>query len=211
MACSKPVDTRSSAGPGKYFRPDSARGITSIFASNAAKDAAEYQDRIERLEDPAVASGNEESLTELDVIRRDLAALNAKVKRDGHQIEDPDEARRIVAEAKAVRGRLSHLEHLQSGRDATQAPLRFAGLIEATEVVVRDFGSTVEQQQLNVLKRQLERAVERADTREHSELSRRSATSVGAFLANKIGSGVRSSRAKPNPECHSRIPRRPPD
>ncbi len=64
-----------------------------------------------------------------------------------------------------MRGRLSHLEHLQSGRDATQAPLRFAGLIEATEVVVRDFGSTVEQQQLNVLKRQLERAVERADTR----------------------------------------------
>jgi hypothetical protein len=152
------------------------------LAADAASDAADYQNRIERLEDSAVASGNEESLPELEVIRRDLAALNAKVG-SGDRVEDPDEARRIVTEGKAVRGRLSRLEQLQSGLDASRAPLRFAGLIEATEAVVRDFGSQVEQQQLSILKRQLEKAVERADAR----ATQRIVDEIGAFRWRVLG------------------------
>ncbi len=134
-------------------------------AGNATSETEDYRERLERLENTAVAGGDEASLTELDVLRRDLEALSAKVGNAGHHVDDPDEARRVVADAKAVRGRLSRLELRLSSSDATSAPLQFAELIEATEAVVRDFGSPVERQQLAVLKRQLERAVDRSDTR----------------------------------------------
>jgi molecular chaperone DnaK len=153
------------------------------LAAHAARDATEYQDRLDRLEEAAMASGTEASVSELDAVRRDLEALKAKIGGQAREVEDPDEARRIVADAKSVRGRLSRLELRPSDRDTGQTPVRFAELIEATEAVVRDFGSPVEQQQLNVLKRQLERAVERSDTRATTRI----AEEIGGFRWRVLG------------------------
>ncbi|HUO12236.1 MAG TPA: hypothetical protein VMU37_05710, partial [Caulobacteraceae bacterium] len=118
-----------------------------------------------------------------DTIRRDIETLKAKISGDGGEVVDPDEARRIVADAKSVRGRLSRLELEPSDREAGQTPARFAELIEATEAVVRDFGSQVEQQQLSVLKRQLERAVERSDTKAATRI----AEEIGGFRWRVLG------------------------
>ena len=124
-----------------------------------------------------MASGDEAALTELELLRRDLDALDAKVNANGNQADDPDDARRVVAEAKAVRGRLSHMELRLSEQESTPAPVQFASLIEATETVVKDFGAPIDQQQLAVLKRQLERSVERGDTKG----AQRIVDEIGAF------------------------------
>lgn len=69
------------------------------------------------------------------------------------------------------------MEQRLSGQDLASAPLQFASLIEATETVVKDFGAPIDQQQLTVLKRQLERAVERGDTKG----AQRIVDEIGAF------------------------------
>jgi molecular chaperone DnaK len=153
------------------------------LAANAARDAAGYRDRLERLEDAALTGGSLASRSELDVIRRDLEALNAKISGQGREVSDPDEARRIVADARSVRGRLSRLELRASDVGAGQTLVRFARLVEATEAVVRDFGSPLDQQQLGILKRQLERAVERSDTRG----AKRMVEEIGGFRWHVLG------------------------
>ncbi|MGI8841021.1 MAG: Hsp70 family protein [Caulobacteraceae bacterium] len=135
------------------------------LASTAGRDTEDYRARLENLEDAAAADGDEASLTEIESIRRDLETLAASAPDAGGDVEDPDDARRVVGAAKAVRGRINRLERKFSGPDAEPAPLQFTELVEATESVVKDFGAPIDHQQLTVMKRQLERAVGRGDTK----------------------------------------------
>lgn len=135
------------------------------LAEGAGRETDEYRGRLEALGEVAVASADEASVIELEALQRDLDALDAKLKAQGDHVEDPDDSRRVVAEAKAVRGRLSRLEMRLSGQYIAPTPIQFASLIETTDSVVTDFGAPIDQQQLAVLKRQLERSVERGDTK----------------------------------------------
>ncbi len=75
-----------------------------MLAADVGREAGDYRDRLETLEDSAVANGDEASVTALEMLRRDLDALDDKLKAKGDRADDPDDARRVVAEAKAVRG-----------------------------------------------------------------------------------------------------------
>ncbi len=131
------------------------------LASAVGHAAEAYRGRLETLEDVAAASGDEAALTELEALRRDVDALAARAPQEGERPEDPDDARRLVGAAKAVRGRIGRLEHQLSGPEAGPAPLQFTELVETVENVVKDFGAPIDRQQLTILKRELERAVGR--------------------------------------------------
>jgi len=78
---------------------------------------------------------------------------------------DPDEARRIVEESKTVRGQLSRLERRSADRGGFFKSTQFAARVEIAEKVVGSHGTSLEKQQLAMLRRELERAAAKGDDR----------------------------------------------
>ena len=114
--------------------------------------------------------------TELRQIRQQLDEIDTTAAESGERV-DPDNARRIVETSKTVRGKLSRLE-ARSGSDSDSVThLRFVEMVEKTEEVVSQFGSSLQKQQLAMLKRELERA----GSREDSKAVKRAADEIDAL------------------------------
>lgn len=101
------------------------------------------------------------------IFRRDLDDLDARAPSPSNKPgrNDPDDARRIVEDSKTVRGRLGRLERLAAA-DRTQVEAKqFVELVEMAEQVVGQFGTSLEKQQLAMLRRELERSASKGDSK----------------------------------------------
>jgi molecular chaperone DnaK len=135
------------------------------FSNLSRTVASETQTYRERLEELERTSSDESTHTELEEIRRDLDDLDARAPSSSTTPgkADPDDARRIVEDSKTVRGRLGRLERRAAADRRPVETIQFAELVEMAEQVVGQFGSSIEKQQLAMLRRELERSASKGD------------------------------------------------
>jgi molecular chaperone DnaK len=148
------------------YAPQHEEQDFSDLSQRVASETQNYRQRLENLE-RSVSGSSEVEFTqaELDVLRRDLDQLEAKAPtpNDAANRTNPDDARRVVDESKSVRGRLSRLERRFAGTATSLANTQSIELVETAEEFVEQFGTTLEQQQLAMLRRELERAGAKGD------------------------------------------------
>lgn len=133
------------------------------FANLSQKVGAEtqgYRQRLETIERSMSDTADESTRIELKDLRREIDELDARAPspRRARDKVDPDDARRVVEDAKTVRGRLGRLERSAADRGRRPDNSQFIGLIKIAGEVIDQFGTSLEKQQLALLRRELERA-----------------------------------------------------
>ena len=145
---------------GKMFVSQQEEQDFASLSAGVADDAKSYRDRLDQLERAAT---DEDTRVELRKLRGEINEIDrATGSSDGRL--DPDSAKRAVETSKSIRGKLSRLE-LQTGAGESPSESLYVEEVENTEEVVSQFGSTLEKQQLALLKRELERAMSRGDNK----------------------------------------------
>ena len=142
----------------------------SDLATSVSKNIPSYRHQIDQLEEAAAESADETLAEELQSLRRDLQELQeletaAHGDRHAGDRVDPDNARRIVQDAKTLHGRISRVENRLSEPGRARNITQFVDLVEAVEEVSEKFGTNLEKQQCALLKRELERAAAKGDAR----------------------------------------------
>lgn len=140
--------------------------------------AAELPDQLEKAETDLDEIQREvpiddvdETRAEVEELRNELARLRGEAHKAGDQTTDPDQARRLVEQARRVRGKISDLKARHS--PAGSGPVRASEAEQAlagTRGVVDRFGDSEEREQLELLTTSLRRAVRRGDEREIEHL-----------------------------------------
>src|ERR1700688_2607002 len=124
-----------------------------------------YRQRLAELEQNSSDVDAGSSQSEIEELRLNIDELESKAPINDLSSEraDPDEARRVVEESKAVRGKLSRLERRAADRGSLQKSTQFVAKVEIAEEAVGKYGTSLEKQQLSMLRRELERAAAKGD------------------------------------------------
>ena len=146
------------------FLPEREEQDFSDLSKSVASETQSYRERLEALDR---TSTDEATQTELDEIRRDLTELDSTtpVPSGTQEKQDPDDARRVVETSKSLRGRLGRIERRTATDRAPVEQTQFIELVEHAEEVVGQFGASLEKKQLAMLKRELERAASKGDSK----------------------------------------------
>jgi molecular chaperone DnaK len=149
---------------GKLYVPQREEQDFSNLSKSVASETESYRERLEALDR---TSTDEATQTELDGIRRDLTELDSTTPVPGgtQEKQDPDDARRVVETSKSLRGRLGRIERRAATDRGPVEQTQFIELVERAEEVVGQFGTSLEKQQLAMLKRELERAASKGDNK----------------------------------------------
>jgi len=133
------------------------------LSSDAVAETATLRQRLGEIEETVSTVPDDSVQREVEDLRRTIDELTSKApeKHQTSSSQDPDEARRVVEQSKTIKGRLSRLESRASETSTLIKSSRFASEIEIAEEVVAKFGANLEQQQLKLLRRELEKAVEK--------------------------------------------------
>jgi molecular chaperone DnaK len=150
---------------GKIYVPQREEQDFSNLANEVGLETQQYRQRLEELERALSDETDTSTQTELEELRRDIDELDAKAPAfsGAPGKADPDDARRVVDDAKTVRGRLGSLERRLAGHRSPLDKTQFVESIEIAAEVVSKFGSSLEKQQLPMLRRELERAASKGD------------------------------------------------
>jgi len=149
---------------GKLYVAQREEQDFSNLSKSVASETESYRERLEALDR---TSTDEATQTELDGIRRDLTELDSTTPVPGgtQEKQDPDDARRVVETSKSLRGRLGRIERRTATDRGPAEQTQFIELVERAEEVVGQFGTSLEKQQLAMLKRELERAASKGDNK----------------------------------------------
>jgi molecular chaperone DnaK len=147
---------------GDLYLPQREEQDFSNLSQTVASETQTYRERLEELER---TSSDESTQTELEDLRRDLDDLDARAPSPSNTQgkADPDDSRRIVEDSKTVRGRLGRLERRAAADRSPVQTTQFVELVEMAEQVVGQFGTSLEKQQLAMLRRELERSASKGD------------------------------------------------
>jgi molecular chaperone DnaK (HSP70) len=150
---------------GRLYVPQREEQDFSNLSNRVALETQTYRQRLEELERSAPDLEDEATQTELEELRRDLAELDTKAPSPSEppRKTDPDDARRTVELSKTVRGRLGRLERQTARRRSPLNNTQFVESVEIAAEVVEQFGTSLEKQQLAMLRRELERAISKSD------------------------------------------------
>lgn len=150
---------------GRLYVPQREEKDFFILSHSVISETDSYHRRLNELEinSPAVDDGATQ--LEIDKLRRNVDELKSMASSRGHSNEsnDPDEARRVVEESKSVRGRLSRLERRAVDRGGSLKMAQLLAQVEIGEEAVGRFGTSLEKQQLAMLRRELDRLGGRGD------------------------------------------------
>ncbi len=142
----------------------------SELAKRVSSNVSNYRQQIDLLEDAAAESADTSLAEELQSLRRelhDLQELESAAhgdENDGGRV-DPDNARRIVQDAKTLHGKISRVESRLNAPGRARNITQFVDLVEAVEEVSDSFGNNLEKQQFALIKHELERAAAKGDGR----------------------------------------------
>jgi molecular chaperone DnaK len=150
---------------GRLYVPQREEQDFSKLSNAVASETNSYRRRLEEIEKNPPTADDESTQNELEDLRRNIDELESKTPMLDQSPErtDPDEARRIVEESKTVRGQLSRLERRSADRGGSFKSTQFAAQVEIAEEVVGKYGTSLEKQQLAMLRRELERAAAKSD------------------------------------------------
>ena len=150
---------------GRLYVPQREEQDFSNLSQTVASETQTYRERLEELER---TSSDESTQTELEDLRRDLDDLDARAPSAQHHSKGklipttPGALSRILRPSAADSDALSAvLPQIASPVETTQ----FVELVEVAEQVVGQFGTSLEKQQLAMLRRELERAASKGDAK----------------------------------------------
>jgi molecular chaperone DnaK len=152
----------------RLYMPQRDEQHYSDLAENVESDIVGYRNRLERLERRIGDAPAAPQRQELAAVRRDLDELE-KAGQATDSPASPDDSKRVVEDSRSVRGRLDTLER-SSGRKPDSAS-SFAQAVELANEVISQFGGSLEKQQLQMLRRQLEQAAAKGDDRNVTRLT----------------------------------------
>jgi len=152
---------------GRLYVPQREEQDFSNLANRVASETQQYRERLEELERALFDETDTSTHAELEQLRRDLDELDTKAPASigATGKADPDDARRVVEESKTLRGRLGRLERRAVGHPSPFDDTQFEELVEAAAEVVGQFGTSLDKQQLSMLRRELERVTSKGDTK----------------------------------------------
>ena len=155
---------------GNVYVPQREEQDYSDLAGRVSDKIPSYRRQIDQLEEAAADTADANLAEELQSLRRDLQELQelqTATLSDRHAGDrvDPDNARRVVQNAKILHGKISRVESRLSEPGRARNITQFVELVEAVEEVSEKFGSNLEKQQFALLKRELERAAAKGDVR----------------------------------------------
>lgn len=151
----------------QIYMPEREGQIYESLASSVPSEVEAYVERLDSIDIRALGEGDD-TQEEIHNLRREIEDLDIEANSAGESGKsgDPDQAKRIVEGSKGIRGKLSRLEKKlgvdSEGETRTEEAEVIA--LEAQEVV-RDYGSSRHQDLFSMLKRNLDRAIERGDSR----------------------------------------------
>lgn len=152
---------------GQLYLPQREVQDFSTLSHAVASETESYRHRLDALEQSSSAVDDKSTQTEIEDLRRNIDELESKAPIQGNATApekiDPDEARRIVEEGKTVRGQLSRLERRTADRGGLIKSTQFVAQVEIAEEIIGKFGTSLEKQQLAMLRRELERAATKSD------------------------------------------------
>ena len=150
---------------GRLYAPQREEQHFSDLSHGVSSEARSYRRRLDELERNLPDVDDEFTQSELEDLRRNIDDFQSKAPIQGHSPEktDPDESRRIVEESKTVRGRLSRLERRAADRGDLLKSTHLVAQVEIAEETVGKFGTSLEKQQLAMLRRELERSAAKSD------------------------------------------------
>ena len=145
----------------QVYLPQREEQDFAVLAQNVTTETRKYRKRLEDIELKLSNVENESTKEELLNLHRDLDEVDVKAASalSAEEQIDPDDARRVVEESKTIQGRLSKLEHKVGDEHHAIDSAHFVELVEQVTEVVEQFGTSLEKQQLSMLRRELERAV----------------------------------------------------
>ena len=155
---------------GNVYVPQREEQDYSDLAGAVSDEIPSYQRQIDQLEASAADTADADLAKELQLLRRslqELQELHAATLSDqnaGDRI-DPDNARRVVQDAKSLHGKISRVEKRLNEPGHVTNISHFVELVESVEEITEKFGSNLEKQQFSLLKRELERASGKGDVR----------------------------------------------
>lgn len=151
----------------KLYVPQREERDYSNLSIAVGSDAHGYRQRLDELERKLSDSNDPTTAEEIDDLRRAVDNLEATAPKSNQSSEkiDPDEARRLVEKSKSVRGQISRIEERAANSGNVTANSNFMRAVEIAEEVVGAFGTSLEKQQLTMLRRELDRAVTKGDNR----------------------------------------------
>jgi molecular chaperone DnaK len=150
----------------RLYIPQREEQDFSNLSHQVAKDASAYRRRLDEIELTSSRHDDDGSArAEIDSLRQDLDAIDAKATHTSGTAgkANPDDARRIVGDARTVRGRLDRLERRAAGQAGAPDSTQLVALIEHADKIVEQYGAPLEKQQLAMLRRELERGVSKSD------------------------------------------------
>jgi molecular chaperone DnaK len=151
----------------KLYVPQREERDYSNLSVAVGSDAHLYRQRLDQLEHKFDGSTDTQIAQEIDELRRivdDLEETAPKSNKSPERI-DPDEARRLVEKSKSVRGQISRIEQRAASSRNTITSGSFVREIELAEEVIEGFGTSLDKQQLTMLRQGLDRAVTKGDNR----------------------------------------------
>jgi molecular chaperone DnaK len=133
------------------------------LAAGIGKEIRDLSDELQELSDSGPSDPTFQE--QLDEIQSSLFDLEYKISffpgRD--YSSDPDEAKRIVSGSRSIRGRILGLRYRMLQQSRPRILGQFLEMVESAIKVIEDYGNSSEKQALTALRRQLERAVSRAE------------------------------------------------
>jgi len=151
----------------KLYVPQREERDYSDLSIAVGSDAVGYRQRLDELERKLSDSNDPTTAEEIDDLRSAIGSLEATAPKSNQSSEkiDPDEARRLVEKSKSVRGQISRIEERAASSGNVAANSNFVTAVELAEGVVGGFGTSLEKQQLTMLRRELDRAITKGDNR----------------------------------------------
>ena len=145
------------------YMPQREEQDFSDLSHTALGDVAKYRQRLAELE--RTLPLEDATKSEAEELRREIEDLTAGIPSNGARTErvDADDARRIVEGSKSIRGRLVRLERHAARSSDPMQNTQFDAVVEKAEEVVGRFGTSLDKQQLAMLRRELERVASKGD------------------------------------------------
>jgi hypothetical protein len=147
----------------RLYMPQRDEQHYSDLAENVDSDVVGYRNRLEQLERRMGDAPAAPQRQELAAVRRDLDELEKGAGQATDSQATPDDSKRVVEDSQSVRGRLDRLE--RSSERKPDGASSFAQAVEFANEVISQFGGSLEKQQLQMLRRQLEQAAAKGDDR----------------------------------------------
>jgi molecular chaperone DnaK len=151
----------------KLFVPQREERDYSDLSTAVGSEAHGYRQRLDELERKVSDNNDPVTAEEINDLRKTVDDLEATAPRPNQSSEkiDPDEARRLVEKSKSVRGQIGQIEQRTANTGNATATNNFVRVVEISEEVITAFGTSLEKQQLTLLRRELDRAITKGDNR----------------------------------------------